>query len=283
MVTTAAGLTRERQALMTKLSAPDWHWHEPTGDVSAKIRVRNLEFFYGAVRALKGVSVDLADRRVTALIGPSGCGKSTLIRVLNRMYDLYPDQRASGDVLLDGENILSATADVERLRTRVGMTFQKPVPLPLSIFGNIAFGPRLHFSLPRAELRHRVETALRRAALWDEVKDRLKDPAADLSGGQLQRLSIARAIALNPEVLLFDEPCAALDPISTLKIEDLLDELRRDYCIVIVTHNMEQAARVADYVGFMYLGELLEFGTAEKMFVHPDTRRARDYVTGRFG
>ena len=268
---------------MGKATAPARHWHVGNGREIEKIAIRDLNFHYGSVQALKGINLSLKDRRVTALIGPSGCGKSTLIRVLNRMYGLYPDHRATGEVLIDGENILSPAIDVRRLRARIGMTFQKPNPLPLSIFENIAFGIRLHHHLSRAEMHQRVERALRRAALWDEVKDILKQGGSRLSGGQQQRLCIARAIALEPEILLFDEPCSALDPISTLKIENLLDELRKDYCIVIVTHNMEQAARVSDYVAFMYLGEIVEFGTAEKIFVYPDNRRTQAYVTGRFG
>src|SRR5450759_441065 len=257
--------------------------HAAEGADVEKISVRDLGFFYGAVQALKRVNLLLMDRRVTALIGPPRCGKSTLIRVFNRIFDLYPDPLATGEVLIDGENILHPATDLIRLRARIGMTFQKPNPFPMSIHENIAFGIRLHHDLSRSALHERVEVALRRAALWDEVKDNLKHSALRLSGGQQQRLCIARAIALEPEILLFDEPCSALDPISTLKIENLLDELRKDYCIVIVTHNMEQAARVSDYVAFMYLGEIVEFGTAEKIFVHPDNRHTQDYVTGRFG
>ncbi len=249
-----------------------------------KITIRGLDFFYGPTRALKNIDLDIADRKVTALIGPSGCGKSTLIRIVNRLYDIYPDQRATGRVLVDGEDILSPEMDLARLRARVGMTHQKATVLPMSIFENIAFGIRLHHHhLPRTELADRVEAALRGAALWEEVKDLLAKRAEDLSGGQQQRLCIARAIALSPEILLFDEPCAALDPISTAKIEDLIDELRRTYCVAIVTHNMEQAARLSDFVAFMYLGEILEFGTAEQMFVRPQHKQARAYLEGRFG
>jgi phosphate transport system ATP-binding protein len=268
---------------MDHANVPAWRWHAGVDQEVEKIAIRDLNFHYGAVRALKGINLSLKDRRVTAIIGPSGCGKSTLIRVLNRIFDLYPDHHATGEVMIDGENILSPAIDVRRLRARIGMTFQKPNPLPLSIFENVAFGIRLHHRLSKAEMSHRVEVALCRAALWDEVKDILRQSGSRLSGGQQQRLCIARAIALEPEILLFDEPCSALDPISTLKIENLLDELRKDYCIVIVTHNMEQAARVSDYVAFMYLGEIVEFGTAEKIFVHPDNRHTQDYVTGRFG
>jgi len=248
-----------------------------------KIEIRNLDFHYGAVQALRNVTLSLRNRHVTALIGPSGCGKSTLIRVLNRLHDLYPDQRATGEVLLDGHDILGPDIDVTRLRARIGMTFQRACPFPMSIYENIAFGIRLHERLPRGEMDARVEEALRGAALWDEVKDILRRSAHDLSGGQQQRLCIARAIALRPEVLLFDEPCSALDPISTSRIEDLIDDLRRRYCILIITHNMQQAARVSDHAGFMYLGELVEFGTAEEIFVRPRDPRTQAYVTGRFG
>jgi phosphate transport system ATP-binding protein len=254
----------------------------PGGGVE-KISIRDLSFFYGPVQALKRINLSLNDHCVTALIGPSGCGKSTLIRVLNRIFDLYPDQRATGEVIIDGENILDPATDLTQLRARVGMTFQKANPFPLSIFENIAFGIRLHNHISRAVLRERVEAALRRAALWDEVKDILTHSALSLSGGQQQRLCIARAIALEPEILLFDEPCSALDPISTLKIEALLDDLRKNYCIVIVTHNMQQAARVSDYVAFMYLGEVIEFGTAEQIFIRPRNENTLAYVTGRFG
>jgi len=252
-------------------------------DQHDKLEIRDLNFFYGDVQALKGINLAFPDRRVTALIGPSGCGKSTLIRVLNRLHDLYPDQRATGQVLLDGVDILAPGTDVSRLRARIGMTFQRATPLPMSIYENVAFGLRLHQDLPRSELDGRVEAALRGAALWGEVKDILKGNPADLSGGQQQRLCIARAIALEPEVLLFDEPCSALDPNSTMRIEDLIDGLKARYCIVIITHNMQQAARISDFVGFMYLGELVEFGTAEDIFVKPGDRRTQDYVTGRFG
>lgn len=248
-----------------------------------KVEIRNLDFFYGETQALRNVSLSLRDRHVTALIGPSGCGKSTLIRIINRLHDLYPDQRAKGEVLVDGENILGPAVDLNRLRARIGMTFQRATPFPMSIYENIALGIRLHHKLPRTELDGRVEAALRGAALWGEVKDLLHKSALDLSGGQQQRLCIARAIALEPEVLLFDEPCSALDPVSTSRVEDLIDELRRQYCILIITHNMQQAARVSDHAGFMYLGELVEFGTAEEIFVRPRDPRTQSYVTGRFG
>jgi len=221
--------------------------------------------------------------KVTAFIGPSGCGKSTLLRVLNRMYDLYPTQRAEGEVLLDGEDILSPKVDLNLLRARIGMVFQKPTPFPMSIFENIAFGIRLYEKLAKSELANRVEMSLRRAALWDEVKDKLSANGLSLSGGQQQRLCIARTVAVKPEVILFDEPCSALDPISTAKIEELMDELTADYTIAIVTHNMQQAARVSDFTAFMYLGELVEFDTTSRIFTAPRDRRTQDYITGRFG
>ena len=248
-----------------------------------KVVVRGLNFYYGATHALKNVSLNLYDGKVTAFIGPSGCGKSTLLRVLNRMYDLYPGQRATGQVLFDGENLLDASQDINLLRARIGMVFQKPTPFPMSIYENIAFGIRLYEKLPRSEADGRVEHALRRAALWDEVKDKLGSNGLSLSGGQQQRLCIARTVAIKPEVILFDEPCSALDPISTAKIEELIDELKEDYTIVIVTHNMQQAARVSDFTAFMYLGELIEFDTTSKMFTAPSDRRTQDYITGRFG
>jgi phosphate transport system ATP-binding protein len=248
-----------------------------------KIEIRALRFFYKKFEALKDVELTLYDKRVTAFIGPSGCGKSTLLRVLNRIYDLYPGQRAEGEVLLDGQNILDPRQDLNLLRARVGMVFQKPTPFPMSIFDNVAFGIRLYESLPSAELADRVEQSLRRAALWDEVKDKLRQSGLSLSGGQQQRLCIARAIAVRPSVLLLDEPASALDPISTQRIEELIAELKTDYCIVIVTHNMQQAARSSDYTAFMYLGELVEFSDTEKLFTHPREKRTEDYITGRFG
>jgi phosphate transport system ATP-binding protein len=243
-----------------------------------KVSVRNLDFFYGDSRALKSINVPLYTNRVTAFIGPSGCGKSTLLRILNRIYDLYPNQRAAGEVLLDGENILSPAQDLNLLRARVGMVFQKPTPFPMSIFENIAFGVRLYESLNRADTEMRVESALR-----EEVKDKLNANGLSLSGGQQQRLCIARTVAVKPEVILLDEPCSALDPISTAKIEELIDELKDDYTIAIVTHNMQQAARVSDYTAFMYLGEMVEFDTTSKMFTTPSDQRTQDYITGRFG
>jgi phosphate transport system ATP-binding protein len=250
---------------------------------SVKVEIKKLGFHYGSYEALKQISLPLHDRRVTAFIGPSGCGKSTLLRVLNRIYQLYPGQRATGEVLVDGQNILATGQDINLLRAKIGMVFQKPTPFPMSIYDNIAFGIGLYSKLPASERNDRVEHALRRAALWDEVKDKLKQSGLSLSGGQQQRLCIARAIALEPEVLLLDEPASALDPISTLKIEELIGELKTDYCIVIVTHNMQQAARSADYTAFMYLGELIEFDETEAIFTSPSKKQTEDYVTGRFG
>jgi phosphate transport system ATP-binding protein len=258
----------------------------PTAAVAVhapKFEVRHLDFYYGQSHALKNVSLTLPDRRITAFIGPSGCGKSTLLRVFNRMYALYPGHRASGDVLLDGEDILAPTVDVAALRFRVGMVFQKATPFPMTIFDNVAFGLRLARRISRAELGERVEEALRAAAMWGEVKDKLHDDGRGLSGGQQQRLCIARTLALRPEVLLFDEPTAALDPISTLRIEETLQSLRERYCIAIVTHNLQQAARVSNFTAFLYLGELVEIGPTEQMFTAPRQRRTDDYITGRFG
>ncbi len=251
--------------------------------VPPRISIRNLDFFYGATQALRGISFDLPDRRVTGMIGPSGCGKSTLLRVLNRMYDLYPGQRATGEVLMDGQNLIGPEIDAIALRARVGMVFQKPTPFPMSIHDNIAFGVRLHEKLSKSRMEERVEQALTRAALWEEVKDRLGASALGLSGGQQQRLVIARTIAIRPEVILFDEPTSALDPISTMKIEELIDELKGEFTIALVTHNMQQAARIADQVAFFYLGELVEFASAAQMFTAPREKRTQDYITGRFG
>ena len=248
-----------------------------------KVSVRNLDFFYGDHRALKTINVSLYQGKVTAFIGPSGCGKSTLLRILNRMYDLYPNQRATGEVLLDKENILSPSQDLNLLRAKVGMVFQKPTPFPMTIFENIAFGIRLYEKLPKSELEGRVQTALQRAALWDEVKDKLGANGQSLSGGQQQRLCIARTVAVRPEVILFDEPCSALDPISTAKIEETIEELKTEYTIVIVTHNMQQASRTSDYTAFMYLGELIEFDETSVIFTNPTKKQTEDYVTGRFG
>jgi phosphate transport system ATP-binding protein len=248
-----------------------------------KIDVQELDFFYGKTHSLKGVSIPFAERSVTALIGPSGCGKSTLLRTLNRMYSLYPGHRATGRILLDGEDILKPNIDLTHLRARVGMVFQKPTPFPMSIYDNVAFGVRLYERLSKAAMNDRVEESLRRAALWDEVKDKLGASGLGLSGGQQQRLCVARGIAVKPEVLLLDEPTSALDPISSAKLEETVTQLKSDYTIVIVTHNLGQAARVSDYTGFMYLGELVEFGDTASMFTKPATKRASDYITGRFG
>ena len=248
-----------------------------------RISVRDLQFYYGDALALKGINLPLYDRKVTAFIGPSGCGKSTLLRVLNRMYDLYPGQRAEGQVLLDGENILDSNIDLNLLRSRVGMVFQKPTPFPMTIYDNIAFGVKLYEKLSKAEMDVRVEESLTKAALWKEVKDKLNASGLSLSGGQQQRLCIARTVAIKPEVILFDEPCSALDPISTAKIEELIDELKSDYTIAIVTHNMQQAARVSEHTAFMYLGELIEFNETGNIFTTPKDQRTQDYITGRFG
>ena len=248
-----------------------------------KIEIRDLNFYYGDSQSLHNINMSLADRSITAFIGPSGCGKSTLLRVLNRMYALYPRQRAEGEVRIGGLDILSSKVDVAELRYRVGMVFQKPTPFPMSVFDNVAFGLRLAGGIRGAELKARVETALRDAALWDEVKDKLRADGRSLSGGQQQRLCIARAIAVQPEVLLLDEPTAALDPISTLRVEETMQALREKYCIVVVTHNLQQAARVSNVTGFMYLGELVEIGPSSQIFTSPTNRKTDDYVTGRFG
>ena len=250
--------------------------------LTEKISVRKLKFFYGTSLALKSISLPLYERQVTAFIGPSGCGKSTLLRVLNRMYDLYPGQRAEGEIMFDGENILDMK-DLNLLRSRVGMVFQKPTPFPMTIYENIAFGLRLYERLPKSEVDGRVESALEKAALWKEVKDKLHSSGLSLSGGQQQRLCIARTVAIRPEVILFDEPCSALDPISTAKVEELIDELKSEFTIAIVTHNMQQAARVSQRTAFMYLGELVEFGDTKKLFTNPTDTRTQDYITGRFG
>jgi len=248
-----------------------------------KLRIRNLNFFYGDFQGLKNISMDVPEKEVTAFIGPSGCGKSTLLRTLNRMYDLYPRQRAEGEIVFNGDNILKPKQDLNLLRAKIGMVFQKPTPFPMSIYDNIAFGVRLYEHLPKAHMDERVEWALRKAALWEEVKDKLNQSGLSLSGGQQQRLCIARGIAVKPEVLLLDEPTSALDPISTAKIEELVSELTQDYTIVIVTHNMQQAARVSDYTAYMYLGELIEFDTTDTIFIKPKNQATEDYITGRFG
>jgi phosphate transport system ATP-binding protein len=256
----------------------------PSAEInSTQIAIRELDFFYGANQALKSINLDLPFRQVTGMIGPSGCGKSTLLRVLNRMYDLYPGQRATGEVIMDGQNIIAPEVDVNELRSHIGMVFQKPTPFPMSIYDNISFGVKLHEKLGKAAMDERVEWSLTRAALWGEVKDRLQSSATGLSGGQQQRLCIARTIAVRPDVILLDEPTSALDPISTLKIEELIDELKREFTIAIVTHNMQQAARCADQVAFFYLGEMVEVGSAAEMFTAPRERRTQEYITGRFG
>jgi phosphate transport system ATP-binding protein len=248
-----------------------------------RVAIRNLDFYYGANKALKGINLDFPERQVTGMIGPSGCGKSTLLRCLNRMYDLYPGQRATGEAMMDGMNIIDPKTDLNELRSRVGMVFQKPTPFPMSIYDNIAFGVKLHEKLSKTEMDERVEWSLTRAALWTEVKDRLTAPASGLSGGQQQRLCIARTIAVRPSVILLDEPTSALDPISTLKVEELIDELKHEFTIAIVTHNMQQAARCADQVAFFYLGEMVEVGGAAQIFTTPKERRTQEYITGRFG
>lgn len=249
----------------------------------SKISVKNLDFYYGKFHALKKINLEIPERKVTAFIGPSGCGKSTLLRIFNRMYELYPEQRAEGKITLDGEDLLNTKNDVALLRAKVGMVFQKPTPFPMSIYDNISFGVKLFENLNSADMDERVEWALKKAALWNEVKDKLNQNGASLSGGQQQRLCIARGIAIKPEVLLLDEPCSALDPISTAKIEELIAELKNDYTVVIVTHNMQQAARCSDYTAYMYLGDLVEFGATEQLFFKPTRKETEDYITGRFG
>ncbi len=250
---------------------------------ASKLSVRNLNFYYGGFHALKNINMEIPAKKVTAFIGPSGCGKSTLLRIFNRMYELYPEQRAEGEILIDGENLLASKEDVSLIRAKIGMVFQKPTPFPMSIYDNIAFGVRLFESLSKNDMDERVEWALNKAALWGEVKDKLDQSGSSLSGGQQQRLCIARGIAIKPEVLLLDEPCSALDPISTGKIEELIHELRSDYTVAIVTHNMQQAARVSDYTAYMYLGDLIEFGATNELFMKPTRRETEDYITGRFG
>ena len=249
----------------------------------AKLSLRDLNFFYGNFKALKNINLDIPAKKVTAFIGPSGCGKSTLLRTINRMFELYPEQRAEGQILLDGEDILTSREDISLIRAKIGMVFQKPTPFPMSIYDNIAFGVRLFETMPRIEMDERVEWALLKAALWNEVKDKLNQSGSGLSGGQQQRLCIARGIAIKPEVLLLDEPCSALDPISTGKIEELIHELKSDYTVVIVTHNMQQAARCSDYTAYMYLGDLIEFGPTGDLFMKPKHKDTEDYITGRFG
>ena len=250
---------------------------------SPKMSIRGLDFFYGKFQGLKDINLDVAERRVTAFIGPSGCGKSTLLRTMNRMYSLYPGHRAAGEIMFNGANILDPGTDLNLLRARVGMVFQKPTPFPMSIYDNIAFGVRLYESLSQRQMDERVEWALSKAAMWGEAKDKLKQSGMALSGGQQQRLCIARAVAVKPEVLLLDEPTSALDPISTAKIEELISELKTDYTIAIVTHNMQQAARVSDFTAYMYLGELIEFSATDEIFIKPKRQETEDYITGRFG
>jgi phosphate transport system ATP-binding protein len=255
-----------------------------TMEQPVKVQIKDLHFYYSnGFEALKGVNLELRDKTVTAFIGPSGCGKSTLLRILNRIYDLYPGQRITGEVLLDGRDIMTRAEDLNRLRAKIGMVFQKPTPFPMSIYENIAFGIRLYEKMPKSEMDGRVEAALRKAALWDEVKEKINQSGLGLSGGQQQRLCIARAVAVKPEVLLLDEPASALDPISTAKVEELIEELGQEYCIAIVTHNMQQAARTSAFTAFMYLGEMIEFGRTDNIFTAPQNKRTHDYVTGRFG
>ena len=257
--------------------------HHDTAALQSQMSFRNFNFYYGKFHALKSINLEIYKRHVTAFIGPSGCGKSTLLRTMNRMYDLYPEQRAEGELTLDGQNILDPGIDLNSLRARVGMVFQKPTPFPMSIYDNIAFGVRLHEKLSQADMDERVEWALNKAALWGEVKDKLKQSGTSLSGGQQQRLCIARGIAVKPEVLLLDEPTSALDPISTSRIEELVSELKTEFTIAIVTHNMQQAARVSDFTAYMYLGDLVEFGVTDQIFIKPQKKETEDYITGRFG
>ena len=270
-----------RPLLRTAVRAPAV---EPSLDeLKAKLEIRGLNFYYGAYQALHDITLRIPENKVTAFIGPSGCGKSTLLRTLNRMYSLYPEQRAEGEVILDGENLLTLKKDISLIRAKVGMVFQKPTPFPMSIYENIAFGVRLYERLSKREMDERVESALTRAGLWLEVKNKLHQNGNSLSGGQQQRLCIARCIAIKPEVLLLDEPCSALDPISTARIEELIHELKTDYTVVIVTHNMQQAARVSDFTAYMYLGELIEYGATDSIFIKPQRKETEDYITGRFG
>jgi len=257
--------------------------NEPALDLEAQISCRNFNFYYGKYHALKNINLDIYKRNVTAFIGPSGCGKSTLLRTFNRMYELYPEQRAVGQLLLDGKDMLAKNVEANALRARVGMVFQKPTPFPMSIRDNVAFGVGLHERLSKGDMEDRVEWALRKAALWDEVKDKLGQSGMSLSGGQQQRLCIARGIAVKPQVLLLDEPTSALDPISTMRIEELIGELKDEFTIVIVTHNMQQAARISDFTAYMYLGEMVEFGVTDQIFIKPQKKATEDYITGRFG
>ncbi|MGN6580735.1 MAG: phosphate ABC transporter ATP-binding protein PstB [Bordetella sp.] len=257
--------------------------HPSSSQAPSKLEVKNLNFYYGNFHAIRNVNMSIRENKVTAFIGPSGCGKSTLLRTFNRMFELYPGQRAEGEIMLDGENLLTTSTDIALIRAKVGMVFQKPTPFPMSIYDNIAFGVRLFEKLSKGEMEERVEWALTKAALWNEVKDKLHQSGSGLSGGQQQRLCIARGVAIKPEVLLLDEPCSALDPISTAKIEELIAELKGEYTVVIVTHNMQQAARCSDYTAYMYMGELMEFGATDQIFVKPKRKETEDYITGRFG
>jgi phosphate transport system ATP-binding protein len=279
MADAASKLTEQKETLRSvTLRTPK---DQPTAEI--KIKVRNLDFWYGEFQALKNISIEFPEKRITALIGPSGCGKTTLLRVLDRMYSLYPNQRATGEVVLNGENILSSGVDVNRIRANVGMVFQKPTPFPMSIYDNIAFGVRLYERLEKRSMDERVQSSLQQAALWEEVKDKLRQSGLSLSGGQQQRLCIARAIAVRPQVILMDEPTSALDPIATAKIEELMSEIAQQYTIIVVTHNMQQAARVSDYTAFFYLGELIEVDRTSIIFTNPKKTQTEDYVTGRFG
>jgi len=271
----AAIYTAMREGRVAGVAAPS--------DLKPKLMIKGLNFYYGGFHAIKNVTMAIPERKVTAFIGPSGCGKSTLLRAFNRMYSLYPNQRAEGEVLMDGENLLTTRQDVSLIRAKIGMVFQKPTPFPMSIYDNIAFGVRLFESLSKREMDERVEWALGRAAIWNEIKDKLSQSGQSLSGGQQQRLCIARCIAIKPEVLLLDEPCSALDPISTAKVEELIHELKTDYTVIIVTHNMQQAARVSDYTAYMYLGELIEYDITDTIFIKPKKVATEDYITGRFG
>jgi len=280
---TSSAAVASRPAIQTAARDSARTQAAPLAELKAKLRIKGLNFYYGGFHALKNVSLDIPERKVTAFIGPSGCGKSTLLRTFNRMYSLYPEQRAEGEILMDGENLVTTRKDVSLIRAKIGMVFQKPTPFPMSIYDNIAFGVRLFENLSRREMDDRVEWALGRAALWSEVKDKLGQSGQSLSGGQQQRLCIARGIAIKPEVLLLDEPCSALDPISTAKVEELIHELKNDYTVVIVTHNMQQAARVSDFTAYMYLGELIEYDVTDTIFIKPKKAATEDYITGRFG
>jgi len=280
---TSAATASARPAIHTTMREGRTTDSVAPSELKAKLRINRLNFYYGGFHALKNVTMDIPERKVTAFIGPSGCGKSTLLRTFNRMYALYPEQRAEGEILMDGENLVTTKQDVSLIRAKIGMVFQKPTPFPMSIYDNVAFGVRLFEDLSKREMDERVEWALGRAAIWNEVKDKLSQSGQSLSGGQQQRLCIARGIAIKPEVLLLDEPCSALDPISTAKVEELIHELKTDYTVVIVTHNMQQAARVSDFTAYMYLGELIEYDVTDTIFIKPKKAATEDYITGRFG